>query len=37
MKGKTFIIANFHRTDLVICNHSWERKSLSYSGINMIV
>ena len=33
-KDKTCIIAKFHRTDLVICYHSRERKSLSYSQIN---
>ena len=26
-KGKTCIIANFHRTDSVICNYSRERKT----------
>ena len=25
-KGETHIIAEFHRTDLVICSHSRERK-----------
>ena len=34
-KGKTHIIAKFHRTDLVICSHSREEKTLSYSKINM--
>ena len=28
-KGKTCILAKFHRTDLVICSHSRERKTLS--------
>ena len=28
-------IANFHRTDLVICSHSREVKTLFYSRINM--
>ena len=30
-KGKTCIIAKFHRTDLVICGHSREKKTPSYS------
>ena len=30
-KGKTCITAKFHRTDLIICSHSRERKPLSYS------
>ena len=30
-KGKTGIKAKFHRTDLVICSHSRERKMPSYS------
>ena len=30
-KGKTGIIAKFHRTDLVICSHSRERKICSHS------
>ena len=30
-KGKTCIIANFHRADLVICSHSREGKILSFS------
>ena len=29
-KGKTRIIAKFHWTDLVICSHSRERKTLVY-------
>ena len=33
-KGKTRIIAKFHGTELVICDHSRERKTLSYSQIN---
>ena len=32
-KGKTSIIAKFHRTDLVICSHSREGKTPSYSRI----
>ena len=32
MKGKICIIAKFHGTDLVICNHSHQ----SYSQINMV-
>ena len=35
-KSKTHIIAKFHRTDLVICNHSGEGKTPSYSQINII-
>ena len=35
-KGETCIIAKFQRTDLVICSHSRERKTLSYSQINMV-
>ena len=35
-KGKTHITAKFYRTDLVICSHSRERKTLSYSQINMV-
>ena len=35
-KGKTLIIAKFHRTDLVICSHSREGKTLSYSQINTV-
>ena len=30
-KGKTCNIAKFQRTDLVICSHSREGKTLSYS------
>ena len=30
-KGETGIIAKFHRTDLVICSHSREGKTPSYS------
>ena len=33
-KGKTGIIAKFHRTDIVISSHSREKKTLSYSQIN---
>ena len=36
MKGKILIIAKFHRTDLVICSHSRERKPLSYSRRNTV-
>ena len=32
-KGKTRIIAKFHRNDLVICSHSRERKIPSFSQI----
>ena len=37
-KGKSPIIAKFHRTDLVLCtcSHSRERKTLFYSRINMV-
>ena len=35
-KIKTCIIAKFHWTDSVICSHSREGKTLSYSQINMI-
>ena len=34
-KGKTSIIAKFHRTDLVIFSHSREWKIPSYGQINM--
>ena len=36
-KGKTLIISKFHRTDLYICSHSREGKTLSYSRINMVL
>ena len=36
-KGKTGIIPNIHRTDLVICSHSREGKTLFCSQINTIV
>ena len=36
MKGKIRIIAKFHRTDLVICSHSRERKPPSYSQRNTV-
>ena len=36
MKGRTRIIAKFHTTDLVICCHSRESKTLSYSRINTV-
>ena len=36
-KGKTHIIAKFHWTDLVICSHSKDRKTLSYSRRNTVV
>ena len=32
--GKTHIIAKFHGTDLVICSHSRERNTPSYSRRN---
>ena len=34
--GKTHIIAKFHWTDLVICSHSREGITPSYSRINMV-
>ena len=37
MKGKTYIIAKLHMTDLVICNHFREGKTLSYSQINTVI
>ena len=36
-KGKTHIIAKFHWTDLVICNHSGDGKPPSYSRINTVI
>ena len=36
-KGKTYIIAKFNRTDLVICSNSGEGKTTSYSQINMVI
>ena len=33
---KTCIIAKYHSTDLVICSHSRERKTLSYGRINTV-
>ena len=36
-KGKTHIIAKFHWTDLVICSHSKERKTPTYSRRNTVV
>ena len=35
-KGKIGIIAKFHRTDFVICSHSREVKTPSFSRMNMI-
>ena len=35
-KGKTSIIAIFHRSDLVICSRSREGKTPSYSQINRV-
>ena len=34
--GRVKLIAKFHRTDLVICSHSRERKTPSDSQINTI-
>ena len=36
-KDKTHITAKLHRTDLIICTHSREGKTPSYSQINMVV
>ena len=36
-KVKIRITAKFHWTDLVICSHSRERKTPSYSRRNMVV
>ena len=36
MKGKTHIIAKFLWTDLVICSHSREGETPSYSQTNMV-
>ena len=35
--GKTRITTKFQRTDLVICSHSREGKTLFYNEINMVV
>ena len=35
-KGKTRIIAKFHRTDLAIFGHSREGKTSSYGQLNMV-
>ena len=35
-KGNTCVKAKFHRTDLVICSHSREGKTPSYSKINTV-
>ena len=37
MKGKTCIIAKFHRIDLVVCSHFREGKTPSYSQINTVI
>ena len=37
MKGKSHIIANFLGTDLVICSHSREGETPSYSQINPVM
>ena len=37
MKGKTHILAKFLWTDLVICSHSREGETPSYSQINTVV
>ena len=36
-KGKTHITAKLHRTDLIICTHSREEKTPSYSPINTVL
>ena len=36
LEGKTRIVAKFRRTDLVICSHSREGITPSYSRINMV-
>ena len=36
-KGKTGITAKFHGTDLVICSHYRQGKTLSYSQINTVL
>ena len=35
-KGKTRLTAKLHRTDLIICTHSREGNTLSYSRINTV-
>ena len=35
-KGKTLIIAKFHRTDLVVCSHFERGKTMSYSQRNRV-
>ena len=35
-KGETHIIEKIYRTDLINCSHSRERKTPSYSRINMV-
>ena len=34
---KRGIVAKLRRTDFVICSHSREKKTLSYSQINMVI
>ena len=36
-KGKTWIIAKFHRANLLICSHSREGQTQSYSQRNTVV
>ena len=36
-KGKTCITAKLHRTDLIICTHSKEGNTMSYSRINTVL
>ena len=36
-KSKTRITEKLHRTDLIICTHSREGKTLSYSQINTVI
>ena len=36
-KGKTYIIAQYHRTDIVFSSHSREGKAKSCSQINTVI
>ena len=36
-KGETYIISDFHGTDLVTCGQSREGNTLSYSRINTVI
>ena len=35
--GRVKLVAKYHRTDLVICGHSRERKPSSYNQIKMVM